>query len=96
MLCTLKLTRNADQSKLTYNGWAIAFKEKICAILVRNAVIFDADNTSPSHTDNTSSSHNFLILGKGTTNVIFDSVGATWKKLVLIFYFTIVMKVACL
>ena len=88
MLCTLKLTRNADQSKLTYNGWAIAFKEKICAVLVRNAVILDADNTS--------SSHNFLILGKGTTNVIFDSVGATWKKLVLIFYFTIVMKVACL
>ena len=44
---------------------------------MRNAVIFDVDNTS--------SSHNFLILGKGTTNVIFDSVGAAGKKLVLIF-----------
>ena len=52
-------------------------KKKICAVLVRNAVIFDVDNTS--------SSHNFLILGKGTTNVIFDSVGAAGKKLVLIF-----------
>ena len=60
-------------------------KKKICAVLVRNAIIFDTDNTSSSHTDNTSSSHNFLILGKGTTNAIFDSVGAAAKKFVLIF-----------
>ena len=44
----------------------------------RNAVIFDVDNSLPSHTDN--QKNNFLVLGEVPTGRITDSTGAAKKK----------------
>ena len=53
---TVKLTRNADKSKFTFNGRGIAFDGNgmwsFANYFVRNVVIFGVDNTSSSHTDN--------------------------------------------
>ena len=44
----------------------------------RNVVIFGADNSSSSHTDN--QRNKFLVLGERLTEGINDSVGAAGKK----------------
>ena len=44
----------------------------------RNVVIFGADHSSSSHTDNRKD--NFLVLGKGPTQGINDSKGPVEKK----------------
>ena len=53
---TVKLVRNAIKSKLIYNGRGIAFDVEgswsFGNDFTRNVVIFSADNTSSSHTDN--------------------------------------------
>ena len=53
---TVKLTRNADKSKFTYNDWRIAFDRKgfwsFDNDTVRNVVIFGVNNSSSSHIDN--------------------------------------------
>ena len=52
---TVKLTRNADESKFCYNGWRIAFEGKQCWSFhddtTRNVVIFGVDNSSSCHID---------------------------------------------
>ena len=69
MLGTVKLTRNADKSKFTYNGQGIAFDGKDYWIfdnyIARNIAIFGVGNSSSSHIDNPK--HNFLVLGEGPT-----------------------------
>ena len=47
----------------------------------RNVVIFGADNSSSSHTDN--QRNKFLVLGERLTEGVNDSVGAAGKKIVL-------------
>ena len=53
---TVKLTRNADKSKFTYNGRGIAFDGEglwtFANGFVRNVVYFGVDNSSSSHIDN--------------------------------------------
>ena len=53
---TVKLTRNADKSKFTYNDWGIAFDRKgfwsFDNDTVKNVVIFGVNNSSSSHIDN--------------------------------------------
>ena len=50
---TVKLTRNADKSKFTYNGRDILFDGEGSWIFdndfARNVEIFGVDNRSPSH-----------------------------------------------
>ena len=53
---TVKLIRNTDKSKFTYNGQGIAFDGKGFRSFdndtARNVIIFDVDNRSSSHVDN--------------------------------------------
>ena len=91
-LCgTVKLTRNADKSKFTYNHLRIAFDRKgywsFDNDTARNVIIFGIDNSSSSHTDNPK--NNFLVLGEGPTEGFSGSVGTVKKKLVL----TLVKKI---
>ena len=69
MFGTVKLTRNADKSKFTYNGQGIAFDGKGYWIFdnytARNIAIFGVDNSSSSHIDNPK--HNFSVLDEGPT-----------------------------
>ena len=46
-----------------------------------NVVLFSADNSSSSYTDNWK--NNFLVLGEGSADDINDSTGVTKKNLVL-------------
>ena len=66
---TVKLTRNADQSKFTYNGRGIAFDGKgmwsYVNYFARNIVIFGVVNTSSSHTNN--KKINSLVFSEGPT-----------------------------
>ena len=79
---TVKLKRNADKSKFTYNGREIAFDGKgvrnFGNYFARNIVIIGVDNTSSSYADN--ETNDFLVLGGGPTEGINDRVGATEKK----------------
>ena len=64
----MKLVRNADKIKFTYNGPGIAFdgegSRSFGNDFARNVVIFDVDNSSSSHTDN-HKKNNFLVLAEG-------------------------------
>ena len=51
----------------------------------RNVVIFDVDNSSSSHIDN--SKNNFLVLGKGPVESINGSVGAVERKISISFIY---------
>ena len=79
---TVKLVRNADKSKFTYNDRGIAFDGEVMWSFAndfgRNVVIFGVDNTSSSHTDN--QKNNFLVLGEGPTDGINDTTGAAEKR----------------
>ena len=83
---TVKLVRNADNSKFTYNSRGIAFDgERSWSFgndFARNVVIFRFGNSSSSHTNNRKD--NFLVLGEGPTQGINDSTGSAEKNLVLI------------
>ena len=85
MFGTVKLTRNGEKSRYTYNGWWIAFdREGFWSFdndSAKKIVIFGVDTSSLSHTDN--QKNNFLVLGEGPTPGINDSTGATEKKLIL-------------
>ena len=52
----VKLPRNADKSKFTYNGQGIGFDVKVIWSFgngfARSNIIFGVNNTSSSHTDN--------------------------------------------
>ena len=78
---TVKLTRNADKSKFTYNGRGIAFDRKgmwsFGNGLFRNVADFGVDNTSSYHTDN---HKKFSVLGQGPTEGIHVSVDAVEKN----------------
>ena len=80
---TVKLTRNANKSKLTYNSGRITFDgEGFWSFgndSTRNVVIFGIDNSLSSHVDNRK--NNFLGSGEGSTQGIND--GTAEKKLVL-------------
>ena len=76
---TVKLTKNADKSKFTYNGRGIAFDGKgswsFSNGFARNVTTFVVDNTSSSHTDIQKS--NFLIVSEGI------NIGTAEKNLAL-------------
>ena len=80
---TVKLTKNADKSKFTYNGRGIAFDGKgswsFSNGFARNVTTFVVDNTSSSHTDIQKS--NFLIVSEGPTEGI--NVDTAEKNLAL-------------
>ena len=80
---TVKLVRNADKSKFTYNGQGIVFDGEgswsFGNVFARIVVIFGVDNSSSSHTDNRK--NNFLALGEGPTQSINDSTGSPEKKI---------------
>ena len=71
----------SDKEKYTYSGYGITFD---CAgswsfdnDFARNGIIFGADNSSLSHSDNRKK--NFLILGEGPTYRINGSFGSPEK-----------------
>ena len=80
---TVKLVRNAIESKFTYNGRQIAFDGQVSWSfnygIARNVIIFCVDNTSSSHTNNRK--NNFLVLAEGQTDDINDSTGAAEKRI---------------
>ena len=80
---TVKLTKNADKSKFTYNGRGIAFDGKgswsFSNGFARNVTIFVVNNTSSSHMDIQKS--NFLIVSEGPTEGI--NVDTAEKNLAL-------------
>ena len=63
LFATVKLTRKSDKSKFTYNGQGNKFDGKVYCSLrndyARYVVIFGADNSSSSHTNNLQK--NFLV-----------------------------------
>ena len=79
---TVKLTRNADKSKFTWNNRAIAFDRdgfwSFDNRTIRNAAIFSVNNSSASHTDNRK--NNFLVLDEGSTYGINDNTGESEKS----------------
>ena len=80
---TVKLTKNADKSKFTYNGRGIEFDGKgswsFSNGFARNVTIFVVNNTSSSHMDIQKS--NFLIVSEGPTEGI--NVDTAEKNLAL-------------
>ena len=80
---TVKLTKNADKSKFTYNGRGIEFDGKgswsFSNGFARNVTIFFVNNTSSSHMDIQKS--NFLIVSEGPTEGI--NVDTAEKNLAL-------------
>ena len=82
---TVKLTKNADKSKFTYNGRGTAFNGKgywsFDNDTARNVAIFGVDISSSPHINNLK--NDFLELGKRPTESINGSVGAAEKQLVL-------------
>ena len=81
---TIKLTRNVNKSKFTYNGQEIAFDGKgfwnFNNDTARNDAAFGVDNSSSFYIDDLK--YNFLVLGEGPTEGINGSDGAAEKKLV--------------
>ena len=80
---TVKLARNATNSKFTYNGWIIAFDGEFSLSFgndfARNGVIFDVDNSSSFHTEIIKKII-FLVLGAQPTDGTNDNTGAAEKK----------------
>ena len=78
--------KDSDKSKYEYSNYGIAFNgksewkfDKDCP---RNVIIFDADNSSSSHTDNRK--NKFLVLDEGDTCHINGGSGTSEKKLILV------------
>ena len=75
---TLKLTRNANRSKFTFNGWGITFDGKgfwsFDNDTAGNVTIFGVNNSSSSPVDNPKS--NFLVWAKDQLKVLMAVFGA--------------------
>ena len=85
LFCTVKFIRKKIKSEFTYNIWEISFHRK-CSWsfgneFARNIIIFGADNSSSSHTNNWKNS--FLVIGEWLADGITDSTGAAEKSLIL-------------
>ena len=82
LFSTINIVRKAVESKFIFDGWGIAFDgESLLSFgddFVENVVIFSVDNGSSSDTDN--EENNFLVLDKGQTDCINDSIGAAEKN----------------
>ena len=78
----VKLTRNLDKIKFTYNVWGIAFNGKglwgFDNDTARNIIIFGVYYSLSPHIDNPK--NNFLVSGEGLTEFINGSAGAAEKK----------------
>ena len=69
MFGKVKSLRNAIKSKFSCNGWGTGFDGGLWSFdndFARNVIIFGADNSSSSHTDN--QKNKFLVLGEGHTD----------------------------
>ena len=80
--------KDSDKSKYEYSSYGIAFDGKsewsFGKDYARNVTIFDADNSSSSHTDNRKNI--FLVLDEGDTFHINGSSGTPEKNLILVKY----------
>ena len=81
------IVKNSDKEKYVCSAYAIRFDStgswSFDKDFARNVIIFDADNSLSSHSDNRQ--NNFLLLGEGPTYGINGSFGSPEKKsLVLI------------
>ena len=74
--------KNSDKEKYVYSGHGITFNSvgswSFDNDFAGNAIIFDIDNGSSSHSDNCQ--NNFLILGEVLTYSINGSFGSLEKK----------------
>ena len=79
---SVRLPRNVDKIRLTYNGQGIAFDGNglwiFDNVTTRNAVIFSLDVSSSSHINNPK--NNLLVLGKRPTEGINSTIGTVEKK----------------
>ena len=76
------IVKNIDKGKHVYSGYGITFDStgswSFDNDFVRNVIIFGADNTSSSYSDNLK--NNLLILGEGPTYGINGSFGSPEKE----------------
>ena len=86
MFGATNIVENSDKEKWVYSGNGITFDRvglwHFGNDFATNAIIFGADNSSLSNTDN--HKNNFLILQEISTYGINGSFGSPEKKLVLI------------
>ena len=82
MFGATNIVKNSDQEKYVYSGYRITFDSagswNFGNDFTGNAVIFEIDNSSSSHSD--SRKNNFLVLGGGPTYGINGSFGSPGKK----------------
>ena len=82
MFGATNIVKNSDQEKYVYSGYRITFDSagswNFGNDFTGNAVIFEIDNSSSSHSD--SRKNNFLVLGEGPTYGINGSFGSPGKK----------------
>ena len=82
MFGATNIVKNSDQEKYVYSGYRITFDSagswNFGNDFTGNAVIFEIDNSSSSHSD--SRKNNFLVLGEGPTYGINGSFGSPGIK----------------
>ena len=82
MFGATNIVKNSDQEKYVYSGYRITFDSagswNFGNDFTGNAVIFQTDNSSSSHSE--SRKNNFLVLGEGPTYGINGSFGSPGKK----------------
>ena len=82
MFGATNIVKNSDQEKYVYSGYRITFDSagswNFGNDFTGNAVIFEINNSSSSHSD--SRKNNFLVLGEGPTYGINGSFGSPGKK----------------
>ena len=82
MFGATNIVKNSDQEKYVYSGYRTTFDSagswNFGNDFTGNAVIFEIDNSSSSHSD--SRKNNFLVLGEGPTYGINGSFGSPGKK----------------
>ena len=76
------IVKNSDKEKYVCSGYAIRFdiagSWSFDKDFARNVIIFGADNSLSSHSNNRQ--NNFLLLGEGPTYGINGSLGSPEKK----------------
>ena len=81
------MIKNSNKGKWVYSGYGTAFDGagswNFGNDVARNIVTLGVDNSSSSYTDNRK--NNFLVLGKGRTDYINDSVSAAEQKFIINF-----------
>ena len=74
----INIVKNRDKEKYVYSGYVITFDSAGSASFdngfARNVIIFGADNSLSSHSDNRK--NNFLLLGESLTYGIDGSFGS--------------------